>query len=82
MIFASNDPVCDDMILINDNVVEGTETFVVSLSTTDPDVTFGAFPSAIISILDDDGINSTNSYNKFHTLHSFSCPGSVGLTYV
>lgn len=36
-------------------MVEDTETFLMSVSSTDPDVNLGQFPSAVITVLDDDG---------------------------
>ena len=53
--FQSNDPLCESVLVENDTVVEDTETFLMSVSSTDPDVNLGQFPSAVITVLDDDG---------------------------
>ena len=39
----------------DDDVVEDTETFQVDVSSSDPDVILGQFPSAVVTVDDDDG---------------------------
>ena len=44
-------------MIVNDDVVEDTETFQVDVSSSDTDVILGQFPSAVVTINDDDGMH-------------------------
>jgi hypothetical protein len=54
--FRSNVRTCEDVMIVNDDVVEDTETFQVDVSSSDTDVILGQFPSAVVTINDYDGM--------------------------
>ena len=47
---------CISITLVDDNLVEDTETFTVSLSSSDPAVQLGTPSTAFVSILDTSGV--------------------------
>ncbi len=49
---------CIDTLITNDNVLESSETFSVELRTSEPDVILLSPFSAVISILDNEGMMS------------------------
>ncbi len=51
-------PQCISITITNDDVLESGETFSVELSTSEPDVVLLSPSSAVISIMDDDGMIS------------------------
>jgi len=51
----NNSVKCVNISLLNDEALEGNQTFIVALTTSDPDVALGS-NTTIISIMDDDGI--------------------------
>ena len=53
--FSSNDPYCEDINIVDDDVVEETEVFSIELSSSDPRVLFGQFTSTTVTVLDNDG---------------------------
>ena len=53
--FQSNDAFCENVTTIEDEVLETAEIFEISVSSSDPNVSMGAFPTASITILDEDG---------------------------
>lgn len=53
--FQSNDALCENVTTIEDEVLETAEIFEISVSSSDPNVSVGAFPTASITILDEDG---------------------------
>ena len=53
--FQSSDDLCLDVFTTDDSVLEDTETFHITVSSSDPDVTLGDIPSASMVILDNDG---------------------------
>ena len=46
---------CENVVIVDDDVVEDTEVFQIDVSSSDPDVILGQFSSATITVLDDDG---------------------------
>ena len=60
IIFTSNDPVCEEVTIIDDSTLEEIELFQISLSSSDPDVSLGEVFVATISILNDDSKSSNN----------------------
>ena len=55
MTLQSNEALCENVTTIEDDTLETAEIFHISLTSSDPNVSVGAFPSAIITILDNDG---------------------------
>ena len=53
--FQSNLPICEEVMISDDDVLEDTETVGVALSSFDPDVNNEGLSSAIITISDNDG---------------------------
>ena len=53
--FQSSDDLCLDVFTTDDSVLEDRETFHITVSSSNPDVTLGAIPSASMVILDNDG---------------------------
>ena len=56
-------PQCWTVVIINDNIVENTETFSVELSTSEPDIVLLSPSSAVVNIVDDD-----SKFNEYQTL--------------
>ncbi len=54
----ADQPQCINIPITNDNVLESIETFSVELITSEPGVVLLSPSSAVISILDDDGMMS------------------------
>ena len=55
--FQTNDRYCEDLeLIIDDSVLEDSETFQISVSTSDPNVTLNDTPSISIAILDNDSM--------------------------
>ena len=55
--FQTNDRYCEDLeLIINDSVLEDSETFQISVSTSDPNVTLSDTPNVSIAILDNDSM--------------------------
>ena len=55
--FQTNDRYCEDLeLIIDDSVLEDSETFQISVSTSDPNVTLSDTPNVSIAILDDDSM--------------------------
>ena len=52
--FTSDTTHCVDVIISDENVLETTETFTITVSSSDPDVSLGAVSSANILIFNDD----------------------------
>ena len=52
-IMSGSNMTCINVDTINDAVLEGSETFIVMVTTTDPDVTV-VVPNATVTITDDD----------------------------
>ena len=48
---------CVEVEILEDDVVEGNETLFFSLSTSDPAVQINNAPSAVIIIIDNDGMH-------------------------
>ena len=57
MTFTSNDALCENVTTIEDDILETAEIFQIAWTSSDPNVSVGAFPSANITILDNDGKN-------------------------
>ena len=55
LIFTSSDDICVNVTILDNDVVEDSETFGISVSSSDPNVTLGTTPSATVVILDNDG---------------------------
>ena len=53
--FQSDNPLCENVTTTEDEVLELAEVFYIAVSSSDPNVTVGAFSSANITILDNDG---------------------------
>ena len=53
--FTSNDDLCENVTTTEDDILETVEIFQIALTSSDPNVSAGAFPSANITILDNDG---------------------------
>ena len=51
--FTSNQPLCVDVTINDDIVLENTETFQIRVSSSDPDVSLD-ISTALVSILDND----------------------------
>ena len=60
IMFQSNRPTCTSVTIIDDDVLEDRETFMISLSSSDSDVNTG-IDSASITIIDDDGISKLHN---------------------
>ena len=58
----------------NDDVVEGTETFRVDVSSSDRDVILGQFPSAVVTVDDDDGMLQLRSYCRCLLIYTPPAP--------
>ena len=55
--FQTNDRYCEDLeLIIDDSVLEDSETFQISVSTSDPNVTLSDTTSVSIAILDNDSM--------------------------
>ena len=54
LVFTSAETLCVNISIENDAVLEENEVFFVDLSTNDPQVNL-SFPSARVTILDNDG---------------------------
>ena len=55
--FQTNDSYCEDLeLIIDDSVLEDSETFQISVSTSHPNVTLSDTPSIAIAILDNDSM--------------------------
>ncbi len=52
----ADQPQCINVTITNDTVLESIETFSLELNTNEPDVVLLSQSSAVISILDDDGM--------------------------
>ena len=78
IIFTSNDPVCEDVAIIDDSTLEEIETFLISVSSSDPDVSLGAIPTATISILNDDGRQQIQMIVLHYVFMSFRCDCLIG----
>jgi hypothetical protein len=53
--FTSNDALCKNVTTMDDDILETAEIFHIALTSSDPNISVGAFPSANITILDNDG---------------------------
>ena len=53
--FQSRESLCVNVTILDDDVVEDSEIFGISVSSSDPNVTLGAIPRATIVIFDNDG---------------------------
>ena len=63
------DTMCIAIEIINDDMTEITELFVVSASTTSPNVAFNLGGNqATVSIIDDDGIKARLFLSNLHSL--------------
>ena len=51
----SDDALCENVTTMEDDTLEIVEIFQIALTSSDPNVSVGAFPSANITILDNDG---------------------------
>ena len=55
--FQTNDSYCEDLeLIIDDSVLEDSETFQICVSTSDPNVTLSDTSSVSIAILDNDSM--------------------------
>ena len=78
IIFTSNDPVCEDVAIIDDSTLEEIETFLISVSSSDSDVNLGPIPTATISILNDDGRQQIQMIVLHYAFMSFRCDCLIG----
>ena len=54
LMFKSSDDLCVDVFTIDDSVLEETEIFHITVSSSDPNVTLGVIPTTNIVIVDND----------------------------
>lgn len=68
---SSTAPLCVDIIVVNDTILENDETFAVRLSSSDEDVTVES-QDATVTISDDDGIQ-IECYNYIWSFFILVC---------
>lgn len=55
--------------ITDDDLIEGTELFTASLSTTSSFTRIGTINETTVRIIDDDGMNDTNIFLAYHGKH-------------